>query len=56
MLPPRLFAWAQPDGAAEGVLPDLGNMLYRYYKLRGWTEEGIPSPETIAELGLDARG
>jgi aldehyde:ferredoxin oxidoreductase len=55
VLPPRLFAWAQPDGAAEGVLPDLGNMLYRYYKLRGWTEEGIPSPEKVAELGLEAR-
>ncbi|MDQ7823603.1 MAG: aldehyde ferredoxin oxidoreductase family protein [Candidatus Eremiobacteraeota bacterium] len=54
MLPPRLFAEAKPDGAAQGVLPDLGNMLYRYYQLRGWSRDGIPTPEKLKELELDS--
>lgn len=27
--------------------------LDRYYDLRGWTEEGVPTPEKLKELGLD---
>lgn len=53
MLPPRLFAEAKPDGSAKDVLPDLGNMLYRYYQLRGWSKDGIPGENKILELGLD---
>ena len=55
MLPPRLFAEAKPDGAARDVLPDLGNMLYAYYRLRQWTPDGIPTPEKLAELGITGR-
>lgn len=53
ILPPRLFAEAKPDGSAKDVLPDLGNMLYRYYQLRGWSKDGIPSEEKLRELDLD---
>ncbi|MCK8816873.1 aldehyde ferredoxin oxidoreductase family protein [Natroniella sulfidigena] len=28
-------------------------MLDQYYKLRGWTAQGIPSKETLKELGLE---
>jgi aldehyde:ferredoxin oxidoreductase len=27
-------------------------MLGEYYEYRGWTEEGIPAPEKLKELGL----
>lgn len=33
-------------------LPPLGQMLSEYYEYRGWSEEGIPTPEKIKELGL----
>jgi len=53
VLPPRLYAQARPDGRAKDVLPDLGNMLYRYYQLRGWSHDGIPTPEKLEELGIE---
>ncbi len=52
VLPPRLYAGAKPDGRAKGVLPDIGNMLYHYYQLRSWDDEGIPTREKLDELGL----
>ncbi len=33
-------------------LPPLGQMLSDYYEYRGWSEDGIPTPEKIKELGL----
>jgi aldehyde:ferredoxin oxidoreductase len=27
-------------------------MLSEYYEYRGWSEEGIPTPEKLKELGL----
>lgn len=36
-----------------GKLQDLNAMLDRYYQLRGWSTDGIPTPETLARLGLD---
>lgn len=33
-------------------LPPLGQMLSEYYECRGWTEDGIPTPEKLKELGL----
>ncbi|MBI4679160.1 MAG: aldehyde ferredoxin oxidoreductase family protein [Elusimicrobia bacterium] len=53
ILPPRLFAEAKPDGSAKDVLPDLGSMLHRYYKLRSWTADGIPTKEKLATLGIE---
>ena len=52
ILPPRLLAEPRPSGGAEGVLPDLESMLEEYYDLRGWTPDGVPSPERLAEVGL----
>ena len=56
VLPPRLMNHARPDGKAEGVLPHLGLMLDEYYRLRGWTEDGVPTPEKLAALGLESYG
>jgi aldehyde:ferredoxin oxidoreductase len=35
-----------------GLLHDLDAMLDRYYRLRGWDENGLPMPETVRRLGL----
>jgi aldehyde:ferredoxin oxidoreductase len=31
---------------------DLDAMLDAYYALRGWNQEGIPTDEKLADLGL----
>ena len=51
-LPKRLLKDARPDGSAGGNLPDLDLMLPVYYELRGWDEEGRPTPERLRALGL----
>jgi aldehyde:ferredoxin oxidoreductase len=51
-LPLRMLAHARPSGSAKGNLPHLGKMLYEYYAVRGWSEEGIPTKEKLEELGL----
>jgi aldehyde:ferredoxin oxidoreductase len=41
----------EPVGHAR--LYDFEAMLDRYYRLRGWSEDGIPLPETLRRLGLE---
>jgi aldehyde:ferredoxin oxidoreductase len=31
----------------------LDKMLPKYYKIRGWDENGVPTPKTLKRLGLD---
>lgn len=52
VLPPRLFAQPKKEGKAKEVVPHLGKMLDEYYRLRGWSEEGIPTKEKLAELDI----
>lgn len=33
-------------------LPPLGQILGEYYEYRGWTEDGIPTPQKLKDLGL----
>jgi aldehyde:ferredoxin oxidoreductase len=41
------------DAQGEGqTVQDLNKFLDEYYRLRGWTEQGIPSREKLEELGL----
>lgn len=42
LLPPRIMTWAREEGGASGVIPHIGKMLNEYYKIRGWSEEGLP--------------
>jgi aldehyde:ferredoxin oxidoreductase len=51
-LPPRLLREALPKGPAAGKVNDLYTMLSEYYAARGWTEEGVPTEEKLAELGM----
>jgi len=42
------------DAEGEGqMVRNLEGFLDEYYRLRGWTENGIPSREKLTELGLD---
>ncbi len=52
-LPSRILTWKRQTGGAAEFLPRLGEQLSEYYEARGWTEEGIPSEETLARLGLE---
>jgi len=49
--PPRLRE-PIPSGASKGEIFELERILPEYYKLRGWDEEGRPTKEKLAELGL----
>jgi aldehyde:ferredoxin oxidoreductase len=51
-LPQRLLSEPRPSGGAEGVLPDMDLLLSDYYQARGWTPDGLPTAEKLAELGL----
>jgi aldehyde:ferredoxin oxidoreductase len=31
---------------------ELDRMLPEFYRLRGWDENGVPSPEKLSDLGL----
>jgi aldehyde:ferredoxin oxidoreductase len=41
-----------PDGPGKGMVCHLEEMLNEYYPVRGWTPEGVPTPEKLRELGL----
>lgn len=53
-LPPRILTRRLVyEGGREGKLPFLGLMLNEYYAHRGWSEEGIPTPQKLTQLGLE---
>lgn len=51
-LPKRLLKEAHKDGPSAGVTVNLEAMLPDYYRHRGWDEDGVPTDEKLAELGL----
>jgi aldehyde:ferredoxin oxidoreductase len=51
-LPKRLLEEGANTGPAEGKINGLAEMLPKYYQVRGWTSEGIPSNETLERLKL----
>ena len=51
-LPPRSLEEPMPEGPAKGHVVHLEPMLREYYKLRGWDENGIPTPQILRELEL----
>jgi len=51
-LPLRSLTFKRMGKGITPHLPPLGQMLGEYYEYRGWTEEGIPAPEKLKELGL----
>ena len=51
-LPSRLLKEPIKTGASKGMLSRLPEMLPAYYELRGWDENGVPTPAKLGELGL----
>lgn len=54
-LPPRMME-PLPEGGAAGKVPDLDRMLREYYKVRGWSETGVPTMDKLKELELNTPG
>jgi aldehyde:ferredoxin oxidoreductase len=55
VLPYRVMHEPVPEGMHQGMYcppEELNAMLDTYYALRGWTAEGIPTPEKLQALGL----
>ncbi|TXT51239.1 MAG: aldehyde:ferredoxin oxidoreductase [Spirochaetes bacterium] len=51
-LPGRILKEIKGGGAKDNLPPDLDASLDEYYVLRGWTSDGIPGAEKLAQLGL----
>ena len=51
-LPKRLLTEPIPSGPAKGQVSRLAEMLPEYYSVRGWDENGVPTPAKLAELSL----
>jgi aldehyde:ferredoxin oxidoreductase len=51
-LPKRLLTEPAKTGPAKGMVNRLGEMLPKYYEIRGWDTEGRLKPETRERLGL----
>ena len=51
-LPKRLLKDAAKTGPAKGKVAGLDKMLPEYYQLRGWTEDGVPTNETLSRIDL----
>jgi aldehyde:ferredoxin oxidoreductase len=51
-LPPRILKDPVPDGFNKGGVCELDVMIPQYYAARGWSEEGVPSPEKLGVLGI----
>ena len=41
------------NAAGKGIMPHWDRMLSNYYNLMGWSEQGVPLPETLRSLGLE---
>ncbi len=52
-LPPRLTTLNRKHEELTNQLPPIGRLLGDYYEYRGWSEEGVPTPEKLRTLGLD---
>ena len=53
-LPERFFKEPIQDGPAQGQISKVDEMLPKYYEVRGWGENGVPRPETLEALELEA--
>ena len=52
-LPPRMWTLRKKSEDFEFDVPPLAPMLSEYYDVRGWTEEGRPSADTVKKYGLE---
>lgn len=52
-LPYRFMTLERTGEDLNNQLPPMGRLLSDYYTYRGWSEDGIPTPGKLEELGLD---
>lgn len=52
-LPDRILKEPRGSGGSATALPDLALQLREYYPARGWSDDGVPTPEKLAALGLE---
>jgi len=56
LLPQRILEDPIPEGVSKGhkiSVEEMNMMLDDYMNARGWTKDGIPSPEKLKELGIE---
>ena len=51
-LPPRVLKEPIKYGPCKGSVSKLDVMLPEYYKVRGWSKDGVPTKEKLAELSI----
>jgi aldehyde:ferredoxin oxidoreductase len=51
-LPVRFLETPLPEGHSKNTTVALDPMLDEYYRLRGWTPQGIPTINTLSEVRL----
>ncbi len=51
-LPPRLKTEPAKTGPAKGLVNGIDKMKPEYYKVRGWSADGVPEKATLDRLGL----
>lgn len=51
-LPKRLLKDPIPEGPSKGHVAQLSELLPKYYEVRGWSKEGLPTQERLEKLGL----
>jgi aldehyde:ferredoxin oxidoreductase len=51
-LPRRLTDELQDPNDPRSVVP-LAKMLKKYYRVRGWDEQGVPTPKKLRNLGIE---
>jgi len=51
-LPERIIKDPILTGPSKGLVNRLDEMLPEYYKLRGWDSVGVPTKQTLTDLGL----
>ena len=55
-LPVRLLDEPFQSGLSKGYKIEFQTLLDEYYQVRGWSNEGIPTPEKLSELNLVNEG
>jgi aldehyde:ferredoxin oxidoreductase len=51
-LPDRLLEEPIPEGPSKGHVHRLSELLPKYYEIRGWGRDGIPTEETLQKLSV----
>jgi aldehyde:ferredoxin oxidoreductase len=52
-LPERFTNEPIPEGPGQGHVSKVKEMMPEYYNLRGWSDKGVPLPETLKALELE---